>query len=310
MYKRFIEIMDNSDCLAGSRIVVAAADEACVRAVRLAMGRGLGKAVLTGDREAVLPLVRQYGIEDKCELVDADTPQEAAAKAMQSIREGRGDAVMKGLVNTTDFLRAVLNKETGLRTRRLLSHLAVMEIPGEHHLSFCTDSGFNVAPNLEQKKQILRNALEAVHSLGFEHVNVACVAANEKIDPHIPSTTDAAAISEAWRRGEFDDLPCACTIEGPMAMDVVASKKAAKHKGIASEIAGRVDMTLVPNLEAGNIHCKTIIHYCHAQFAGLVIGGLAPIILVSRSDDAETKFLSMALSCIVSEGMRRPCSVS
>lgn len=304
MYKRFIEIMDSCSCLAGSRVVVAAADKESVEAVRLAMIRGLGQAIFTGDENIILPAVKEFNIEDKVRIIHADTPQEAVVKAIECIRDGRGDVILKGLINTSDFLHAVLNKENGLRTGRLLSHLAVMEIPGENHLSFCTDSGFNVAPNLEQKKQILRNALEAISALGYNHVNVACIAANEKIDPNVPSTVDAAGLAEAWKKGEFDDLPCTCTVEGPMAIDVVASKKAAEHKGIKSKIAGNVDLTLVPNIECGNVHCKTLTHYCHAQMAGLVLGAMVPIILVSRSDPPESKFLSMALACIVSGGIK------
>ncbi len=296
--------MDSCGCLAGSRIVVAAADSESVEAVRLAVVRGLGHATLVGDENVIVPAVKKDGIEDKVDVIHAATPAEAAAKAVRCVREGSGDVLLKGLVNTSDFLHEVLNKESGLRTGRLLSHLAIMEIPGENHLSFCSDGGFNVAPNLEQKKQILRNALEAIHALGYEHVNVACLAANEKVDPHVPATVDAAGLVEAWRNGEFDDLPCTCTVEGPMAIDVVASKKAAEHKGIRSEIAGKVDLTIVPNIECGNVHCKTLVHYCHADIAGIVLGAMVPIILVSRSDPAETKFLSMAVSCIISGGMK------
>ncbi len=304
MYKRFIEIMNSSGCLAGSKVVLAAADPESIEAIRLAMQRGLGRAILTGDSELITPAVKEAGISDRVEIIHADSMPAAAAVAVQSVRAGRGDALMKGLINTSDFLKAILDKENGLRTGRLLSHLAIMEIPGENHLSFCTDSGFNVTPNLDQKKQILRNALEAISALGYEHVNVACLAANEKVDPHIQSTIDAAGIVKAWEDGEFDDLPCTCTVEGPMAIDVVASQKFAEHKGIKSKIAGKVDLTLVPNIECGNVHCKTLVHYCHAQMAGLVLGALVPIILVSRSDPPESKFLSLALACIISGGMK------
>lgn len=303
MYKRFVDVIDNSGCLSGSKVVVAAADKESIEAVKLAMDRGLGHAIFTGDRDVITPEVEKFGIADRVEILHADSPISAAALAVQSIRDGRGNALMKGLMNTTDFLRSILDKEKGLRTGRLLSHLAVMEIPGENHLSFCTDSGFNVAPDLEQKKQILRNALEAISAMGYKHVNVACIAANEKVDPHVPSTVDAAALAKAWENGEFDDLPCSCIVEGPMAIDVVASAKAAEHKGIKSKIAGKVDLTLVPNIECGNVHCKTLVYYCNAELAGLVLGALVPIILVSRSDPAESKFLSMALACIISGGM-------
>lgn len=300
MFKSFSEIMDNSKCLTGSKMVVAAADTESIEAIRLAMEKGLGGAIVTGERELILPAIKENRLPGNIEIIHANSPPEAAALAVRCIREGKGDALMKGLINTSDFLKAVLNRENGLRTGRLLSHLAIMEIPKENHLSFCTDSGFNVAPNLVQKKEILRNALEAINALGYEHINVACIAANENVDQNIPSTVDAAELVTAWENGEFDDLPCSCTVEGPMAIDVVASEKFAKHKGIKSKIAGKVDLTLVPNIECGNVHCKTLVHYCHTKMAGLVLGAMVPIVLASRSDSAESKFLSMALSCIIS----------
>lgn len=299
MYKKFMELIENQH-LACSRVCVAAADEVSIEAVGVAMRRGLGGAVLVGNEKIVRPGVERLGINGKVEIVHTETPQLAAQEAVERVRNGEVDVLMKGLVNTQDFLRAVLDREKGLRTGRLLSHLTVMEIPGEERLSFCTDGGFNVLPDLKQKKEILRNAVEAIHGLGYNSVNVACLAANEKVDPKIPATTDAAAITEASRAGEFNDLPCKCTVEGPMAMDVVASKAAAEHKGIKSKIAGKVDMVLVPSIECGNTLCKTLTHYCHAEHTGFVVGGSIPIILVSRSDTSENKFLGMALSCIIS----------
>ena len=185
MYKRFIQIMDNSGCLSGSSVVVAAADRDSIEAVRLAMGRGLGKAVFVGDEKIISAITAELNILDKSEIISAQTPQESAVKAVEAINGGKGNVLIKGLVNTSDFLRAVLDRENGLRTGRLLSHLAVMEIPGENHLSFCADSGFNVAPDCEQKKSILRNSLEAIHAMGYDHVNVACLAANEKVQRKI-----------------------------------------------------------------------------------------------------------------------------
>ena len=302
MYKTFDEMINNCGCLADSTVVAAAADKETIEAVKIALDHGLGHSVLVGDENVMNPVVDELGIRDKVDIAHAATPLEAAQKAVALVRDGTGDTLMKGLINSADFLHAVLDREHGLRAGHLLSHLAVMEIPGEKHLSFCTDSGFNVAPDIEQKKHILRNALKGIHALGYEHVNVACIAANERVDPRIPASVDAAAMVEAWRRGEFDELPCTCTVEGPLAIDVVASKAAAEHKGINSVIAGKVDLTLVPDLESGNIHCKTLIYYCKAKFAGAVLGAKVPIVLVSRNDDPETKFYGMALSCLVAGG--------
>ncbi|MDL2298821.1 phosphate butyryltransferase [Synergistaceae bacterium OttesenSCG-928-D05] len=302
MYGKFTELISNN-CLVGSRLCVAAADRDSVGAVAMAMERGLGCSVMTGDEKLLVPLLEEAGITDKVEVVHAGTPLDAAEKAVQIARSGRVNGLMKGLVNTQDFLRAVLNKEYGLRTGRLLSHMTIMEIPGENKLSFCTDAGFNVLPDLVQKKKILRNALEAAAALGYTHVNAACLAANERIDPLMPATADAAAIVEAWKAGEFNDLPCSCTVEGPMAMDVIACREAAEHKGIKSEISGNVDMVLVPNIECGNALCKTLVHYALAEVAGFVVGASVPIILLSRGESPENKFIAMALSCIISEGM-------
>ena len=185
MYKTFDEMINNCGCLSGSSLVAAAADRETIEAVKLAFDKGLGHAIFTGDERVIAPLVEEFGLADKSETVHAGDPVEAAKKAVALVREGSGDALMKGLVNTSDFMRAVLDREQGLRAGHLLSHLAVMEIPGEHHLSFCTDTAFIVAPTLDQKKHILRNALKAIHALGYEHVNVACIAANERVDPHL-----------------------------------------------------------------------------------------------------------------------------
>jgi len=304
MYKKFMELIDNKS-LSGSRVCVAAADSGSVGAISIAMRRGLGGAVLVGDKSAITDEAERFGILDKVEIIHAPTPQLAALAAVEYARRGGVDALMKGLVNTQDFLRAVLDREHGLRAGRLLSHLTVMEIPGEERLSFCSDGGFIVLPDLRQKKEILRNAVEAIHGLGYDHVNVACVAANERVDEKMPATVDAAALAEASRAGEFDDLPCACTVEGPMAIDVIASQAAAVRKGIKSEISGKVDMALVPNIECGNILCKTLVHYAHAEHTGFVVGARIPIIVVSRSDTSENKFLGMALSCVISGNCRR-----
>lgn len=304
MYKKFMELIDNQK-LGGSRACVAAADSGSVSAVSVAIRRGLGGAVMTGNEKELIGEAERFGIRDKVEIIHAETPRLAAQAAVEYARCGGVDVLMKGLVNTQDFLRAVLDKGRGLRVGRLLSHLAVMEIPGEERLSFCSDGGFIVLPDLGQKKEILRNAVEAIHWLGYDHVNVACIAANERADKKMPATMDAAALMEASRAGEFDDLPCTCTVEGPMAMDVVASRAAALRKGIKSEIAGKVDMALVPNIECGNILGKTLIHYAHAEHTGFVVGASLPIIVVSRSDTSENKFLGMALSCVISDNKKK-----
>lgn len=304
MYRRFADITNSVGSLAKSRIVVASADLESMEAIKLAITRGLAGAVLVGNVDDIVPAAERLGIMDKVEVIPASTPVEAAQKAVTAIHEGRGNALLKGFVNTSDFLHVILDREKGLRTGHLLSHLAIMEIPGEGRLSFCTDSGFNVAPDLEKKKQILHNALGAAYALGYDHINVACLAANEKVNPHIPSTVDAAELVKAWKSGEFDADSCGCTVEGPMAIDVVASRASAEHKKIKSEIAGNVDLTLAPNIECGNVCCKTLEYYCHAMIAGFVIGAKVPVMLVSRSDPPENKYNSIAFACTVANGRK------
>ena len=201
---------------------------------------------------------------------------------------------MKGIVNTAVYMRGVLNKEYGLRTGNLLSLLAVYELPQYHKLIYCSDSGINVAPDLEQKKVIMRSALNAMKNLGFENPNVATLTANEMVDPKVISTVDAVALVEMVKKGELPP----CTAEGPIAFDVAFDKHAAEHKGIDSKIAGEVDLLIFPNIEAGNIMGKSWLQFNGAKWAGIVLGAAAPVILGSRSDTPEIKINSIALACL------------
>ena len=225
-----------------------------------------------------------------------DCPDEAEAMktAVELVRNKTADVLMKGIVNTAVYMRGVLNKEYGLRTGNLLSLLAVYELPQYHKLIYCSDSGINVAPDLEQKKVIMRSALNAMKNLGFENPNVAILTANEMVDPKVISTVDAAALVEMVKNGE---LP-ACTAEGPIAFDVAFDKHAAEHKGIDSKIAGEVDLLIFPNIEAGNIVGKSWLQFNGAKWAGIVLGAAAPVILGSRSDTPEIKINSIALACL------------
>jgi len=202
---------------------------------------------------------------------------------------------MKGLVNSSDFMRAVLNAEAGLRTGRLLSHLAVFEVPGQRKLLFLSDGGINIAPGLEEKRQILENALGALAAMGYREPKVGILTANEQVNPKMSATTDAAALVEAWRSGAFS-VPC--VVEGPVALDVAVCPEAARHKRIDSAITGEVDLLIMPNIEAGNVCGKTLIHFAGARMAGLVLGAAAPIVMTSRAETAEGKRDSIALACL------------
>ncbi|MCX7828240.1 MAG: bifunctional enoyl-CoA hydratase/phosphate acetyltransferase [Thermanaerothrix sp.] len=277
--------------------VAAAEDREVLECVAMAKGMGLCDALLVGDPERIAPLAEEVGLKDFEVIPDPD-PVSAALTASDAVRNRRAQVLMKGLVNTSDFMRGVLNPDKGLRTGNLISHLSVFQIPGEERLVFHSDGGINIAPDLEAKRGILRNALGALRALGYQRPNVALLAANEQVNPKMQATVDAAALVEEWKSGAFGD----CVVEGPIALDVAVSPEAARHKGIDSKITGQVDLFLMPNIEAGNVAGKSLIYYANAQMAGLVLGAASPIVLTSRSETARGKLYSIALACLVSQG--------
>ena len=223
-----------------------------------------------------------------------DEPDKVAScrTAVSLVRNGEADAVMKGIVDTAVILKAVLDKENGLRDAKVLSHVALFEVPGFDRLLLLTDAAMNIAPDLEAKKEILRNAVKVAHAIGNENPVVACLCAVEKINPKMPATLDAAALVEAAQAGEL----AGCTVVGPLALDNAVSVEAAKHKGIADPNAGRADVLLVPNIETGNVFYKSLVFLAHANNAGLIVGAKAPVIVTSRADSEQTKLNSIALA--------------
>ncbi len=274
--------------------VAAAQDKDVLQAVKAAQELGLANAILVGDADAIRPLMDEVGLSPQTPVVHEADLSKAALKAAALVKEGRAQVLMKGLVNSSDFLRAVLDHEAGLRTGRLLSHLACLEIPGQEKLAFLSDGGMNIAPSLAEKKDILTNALLAMHNMGLDCPNVAVLAANEVVSPKMPATVDAQALVEINQAG---GLPC-CTLEGPIAMDVALSREAAAHKGIKSAIAGAVDLYLVPNIETGNIVSKALIYLAGAKMAGIVLGATKPVVMTSRAESPQGKLYSIALACL------------
>ncbi|MPM10194.1 Phosphate acetyltransferase [bioreactor metagenome] len=294
--RNFTELLEQaSACPAFTVSVAAAADEELLRAVKIAADMGFVKPVLTGNIDVVARLCKEIGL-DPLAILHAADDQEAVAKAVETVRSGSSQVLMKGLVNTSIYMHGILNREKGLRTGRLLSMMAVYQNPDYHKLLFCSDSGINVAPDLQQKKDILTNILLATKALGLDCPKVAALTANEMVDPHIQSTVDAAGLVEAVTKGEVPP----CMIEGPIAFDVAFDPAAAHHKKIKSKITGDVDILIFPNMEAGNILGKSWIHLSHSPWAGIVLGATNPIILGSRSDTAEIKLNSIALACLSS----------
>jgi len=275
--------------------VAQAEDEEVLKAVKIAEDMGLIYPILVGDKFKIENIAKCVGLK-KYEIVHNDNPEEIALEAVKVVSSGNAQILMKGLVNTSTYLRAVLNKEYGLRTGRLLSLLAVYELPGYHKLLYCTDSGVNVSPNLEQKRDILMNSLLAMKNIGLSMPNVAVLTSNENVDPKIPSTVDAAELVNMVN----NNIIPSCTIEGPIAFDVAFDAHAAKHKGIDSRISGDVDLLMFPNIETGNVLGKSWLHFNKAKWAGIILGTSSPVILGSRSDTADVKINSIALACLTS----------
>lgn len=294
-FRDFAEMVDAARRQGRVTVAVAAAqDVEVIEAIKQAQDLGLVDAILVGDAERIQTLAQANGLTG-ARLVDEADVDGAARTAVDLVRQGDAQILLKGALNSSNFLRAALDAERGLRSGRLLSHLAVFQIPGAPRLAFHTDGGMNIAPTLAEKKEILINAVTAVHRMGIETPNVAVLTANELVNPKMPATLDARALVEMW---ELGSLP-PCRVEGPIALDVAISSEAARHKGLASQISGEVDIWLMPNIEAGNLVGKTLIYYAGAKMAGVILGATHPMVLVSRSDNAEAKVHSLALACLV-----------
>ena len=292
MISSFDDLIEKVKQLDKFKVCVAAAeDEEVLRAVKMAMDIGFIDPILVGDKSKIDEIASKIGLTDY-QVVDS-SEEDAALDAVKIVKSGRASVLMKGLVNTSVYMRAVLNKEYGLRTGRLLSLIAAYEIPGYHKLLYCTDSGVNVSPNLEQKQDILTNSLLALKGLGLDNPKVIALTANEMVDPKISSTIDAKALVDMVETGEITK----CIIEGPIAFD----PHAAEHKGIDSKVTGDVDLILFPNMETGNVLGKSWLHFNKAKWAGIILGASNPVVLGSRSDTAEIKVNSIALACLASQ---------
>jgi len=274
------------------KIVIAAAEDGEVlEAVKQASSEGIVDAVLVGDPNKISEVAKSRNIDvSSFEVIPATNDEEAAMKAVQAVSSGKGDLLMKGFIKTSTLLKAVLNKEWGLRTGNLLSHLFLFEVPRLGKVIGLTDGGLNTYPGLQEKLAIVNNAVSCYHALGVDTPKVAALAAVEVVNPDMPCTLDAAALVQMNRRNQIKG----CIIDGPLALDNALSVEAAKHKGIVSEVAGHAEVLLVPDIEAGNIFAKGIVYLTNNKTAGLVLGAKAPIVLTSRADSAETKLLSIA----------------
>lgn len=282
----------------GGTVAIAGAEgKAVLEAVRVAQEDGIMKPILVGHREKIQAIAEEIGLTLEGTTIHEEKDETMAAeRAVQLVHDEEAGSLMKGKVSTPTLLKAVLNKKYNLRTDRLLSHIALMEIPSYHKLLMFTDGGMVINPTLEQKVGILKNGVHVMRGLGVKQPKVAVLAAIEKVTPDMQETVDAQAIVEMANRGELGDV----IVEGPMAMDIAMSTEAARLKGVESRLTGDPDILLMPNISAGNISAKALWHLAGAKIAGLIVGARKPIILLSRSDSAETKLNSIALAVVTS----------
>lgn len=270
--------------------------EAVTRAAR----EGIVKAVLIGDE----PRIRALAEKDHCDLskvfiVDEKDEEKAAALSVKMVSSDEADLLMKGLVKTSTLLKAVLNKEWGLRTGSLLSHLFLFEVPAmDGRVIGISDGGMNTYPDLSAKAKIIENAAACYHKIGVPQPRIAALAAVEAVNPDMQATIDAAALAKMNERGQIKG----CIVDGPLALDNAISAEAAKIKGIDSPVAGNAHMLLVPDIEAGNFVGKVLLYMTKGRGAGVILGAAAPIVLTSRFDSMETKLLSIALGAVTARG--------
>jgi phosphate butyryltransferase len=278
--------------------VASAADMEVLTAVYEAVNNEIASFILFDDQEKIHHLLSQNFREllsnEKIQIYHTDNLKESAVEAVKSVSNGQAHVLMKGNIPTSVLLKEVLNSEYGLRTGKVLSHVAVFEVPYYDRLLFVTDAAMNIAPDLDAKAQIVRNAVATAHACGVEEPIVAPLAAVETVNPAMTPTIDAASLVVMNQRGQIDG----CIIEGPLALDNAISIEAARQKGITGPSAGNADILVVPNIEAGNILYKSLVYFAQAKVGAVIQGASAPIVLTSRADSAESKLYSLALAIL------------
>ncbi|MCT8977268.1 phosphate butyryltransferase [Clostridium sp. CX1] len=277
--------------------VAVAQDKEVLTAVTEAVKLGIVDAILVGDEEKIKKIAEEDNLHmDNIKIVDEKNILKAAAKAVEFVSNGQAHFIMKGMLGTADLLRAVLNKEAGLRGSGLLSHVMVYDVPAYHKLILLTDGGMVPYPTLEDKIGIVNNAVKVAHKLEIEMPKVAPICAVEVVNPSMQATMDASVLSQMNKRGQIKG----CIIDGPLGLDNAISKLAAEHKGIVSDVAGDADVLLVPNIESGNFLGKSMTYFANSESAGVIMGAKCPVVLVSRADSAKSKLYSIALGSVIS----------
>ncbi len=283
--------------------VSVAQDSAVLEAVKEAKKMGIADAILVGDAAKIKEIAADLDMDlSEYEIIDEPDPVAASLKAVKLAHDGKADMYMKGLIDTKNFLKSVLDKEVGLRTGGPLSHVAVFEIPGIDRLLFLTDVAFMTYPTLEEKVSIIQNTVPVCKACGVDMPKVAPLAAVEVVNPKMPATVEGAELTRMCEAGEIKD----CIVDGPLSLDLAIDPEAALHKGATDrKIQGDADVLLFPDIHAGNLVYKAIVHMVNVKNGCILTGTKVPVILTSRSDTFETKVYSMALAAVVAEELKK-----
>ena len=303
MSKNFDDLYKRVAGCSKKKVSVAVAQDAPVlEAVEEARVKGIADAILVGDKDKIEAIAKEIGIDiNNFEVIDEKDDVEAAKKAVSLVHDGTADMYMKGLVDTKTFLKSVLDKEVGLRTDKVLSHVCVFEIKGRDKLMFVTDVAFLPYPTLEEKVAIINNTVEIANACGVDMPKVAPVTAVEVVNPKMPETVEAAELTKMNDEGIIKN----CIVDGPLSVDIAIDEESAKHKGAGSrKIAGDADILLMPDIQAGNIAYKILTHLVDGKNGNILTGTKKPVILTSRSDSKEVKVNSLALGAVVAEYLK------
>jgi phosphate butyryltransferase len=302
MIRSLDELVATARRLGPVRVAVAAGhDPDAIEGMAKARALGLAEGVFVGDAARIEVMAADAGLPlAPDQVIPAADDVSAVRQAIALVREQKADLVMKGKLSTATMVHAILDRETGLRTGRLLSQVVVFQVPGADRLMLLTDAAINIAPTLDQKADICRNVIEVAHALGIDHPNVALLCALELVKSEMPATVDAAALVQMNRRGQIERA----LLEGPIALDAVLSRFAAERKGIDSPIVEATDVLVAPDVEAANILYRSILYFAHAQSGGVVVGAKVPLVLLSRAEPPETKIHSIALAILVAAAVR------
>ena len=302
--KHFHKLIEGVKNLPMKKIAVAAAeDDFVLEAIKIAKEEGLAESILVGDEKKIREIAKTINMDlSKFEVINEPEPASAAKVAVKLVHDGKADMYMKGLISTKDFLRSVLDKEVGLRTGRVLTHVGVFEVKGIDQLLFLSDQAFIMYPTLEEKVKIIENALDIANACGIKNPKVAPLAAVEVVNPKMPATVDAAELTKMNEEGKIKG----CIIDGPLSLDMAISKEACSHKkGLDRKITGDADILLFPDIHTGNVAYKMLVHTAHFLNGAILSGTSAPVILTSRSDSVATRVNSIALASVLAEHIKK-----